>query len=145
VLDYGTGMNTRVATPMALEAVPEPIRPHLILIDADASVQDGVRMLGEVDGFTVTCFACAEDVLSAALPVDATHVLCAAELSGIDGIELYRHLRARGVDLPFALLISRDDRTLRRSAHRQRIAAVIEKPHVDVALLQFLQPIGAPH
>jgi FixJ family two-component response regulator len=130
---------------MASEAAPDLIRPHLILIDADASVQDGVRMLGEVDGFAVTCFARPEDFLDADLALAATHVVCAAELPGFDGIALYRHLRTRGVDLPFALLISRDNRILRRSARGQGIAAVIEKPHVDVALLQFLQPISAAH
>jgi FixJ family two-component response regulator len=127
-------------TPM--ETVAEIMRPHVYLIEADDSVRDSVRMLGDVIGFEVTCFSSAEAFLAASGGALDGHVVCAAELPGLDGIALYRALRNRDLDPPFALLISRADGPLQRAARAAGIASIIEKPRADSALLEF---IALPH
>jgi FixJ family two-component response regulator len=122
---------------MPMDNAARAIRPHVALVDADGSVQDSVRMLGDVLGFDVTAYGTAEEFLAV---VDGAHghIVCAAELPNLDGIALFRALLRRGNRLPFALLISRDNATLRRAARAAGIDAIIEKPRADNALLAFL-------
>ncbi len=108
------------------------------LIDQDASVQDSLRTLGEVVGFQVVGFDSAERFLMALSTLRDGCIVCAAELPGMSGLSLYRTLRQRSVDLPFALLISHDDQSLRWSAIRAGIDPVLEKPRADQALLEFI-------
>ncbi len=108
------------------------------MIDADASVQDSIRTLGEVVGFDVRSYKSAESFLAALPGITSGCIVAEADLPGISGISLFKSLQARGVHLPFALLLSRDDKALRWAALEAGIAQVLEKPRADQALLEFI-------
>lgn len=66
-------------------------------------------------------------------------VICEAQLPDGSGVELYQTLRQRGVELPFALMVSRNSNTAAHLARRVGIEYVWSKPLVDrTPLIAFL-------
>ncbi len=112
-------------------------RRQVHMIDPDESVQDSFRMLGDLVGFDVLSYTSAEGFLSASSGARG-HIICAAELPGMSALALFRQLRAQRSDLPFALLIGRDNADLRNAASVAGIHAIVEKPQADAALLEFI-------
>lgn len=81
----------------------------------------------------------AEDML-AELPSDRPFVLVSAvSLPGIDGMELLREIRRRGIPAPTILISDESDIPTAVDAIRAGAADFIERPYIDRILLRRVQ------
>lgn len=94
---------------------PSPIidrMPHVLLIEDDASVRDGMELVLRRHGYAVDTAATGEDALALlAGPTGACVELAVLDLMlpGMDGFEVCRRLRAAGSALPVIMLTARGD------------------------------------
>jgi DNA-binding response OmpR family regulator len=82
---------------------------HILLVEDDAVLADGLSRLLESSGMTVTVLrdgAAADAALQGTAPADV--LVLDIGLPGLDGFEVVRRLRARGSALPVLLLTARD-------------------------------------
>ncbi len=89
-----------------------PRVPHVLLIEDDASVRDGMELVLRRHGYAVDTVATGEDAL-ALLARPAGHDVELAVLDlmlpGIDGFEVCRRIRASGSAIPVIMLTARGD------------------------------------
>lgn len=86
--------------------------PHVLLIEDDASVRDGMELVLRRHGYEVSVAATGEEAL--ALVADDTGIELAVldlMLPGMDGFEVCRRVRASGATLPVIMLTARGDDT----------------------------------
>ncbi|MBB5935013.1 response regulator transcription factor [Streptomyces zagrosensis] len=86
--------------------------PHVLLIEDDVSVRDGMELVLRRHGYAVDTAATGEDALALlAGPVGTAVELAVLDLMlpGIDGFEVCRQLRAAGSTLPVIMLTARGD------------------------------------
>jgi two-component system CheB/CheR fusion protein len=112
---------------------------HVFLIDADDAIRDSLVTLGEATGFQAYCYASAEQFLEAHSAACGGCILCEANLPGMTGLDLFRHLSAESKHLSFALLMSDDDPSLIAAAHRAGVATILQKPLSPAPLMAFLE------
>ena len=100
---------------------------RILLVDDDPAIRASLRFSLEMEGYRVTTFAAAEDLL--ALPHIARNdcLVLDYRLPGMDGLELLDLLRQRGVTLPAVLITTTPSRRVRARAAAQG-ATLIEKP-----------------
>ena len=121
----------------------EPIEePVVCVVDGDPAVRDSLQYLCDSSGYAAQGFSTQAAFLRTLERVDGLFlkcVICEAQLPDGSGVELYKTLRQRGFELPFALMISRHSSNAARSASRVGIEYIWSKPLVDRApLLSFL-------
>ncbi len=83
-------------------------RPHILIVDDEASIRDPLARYMEKQGFRVTAASSASEArtLLSAYAVDI--VLLDIMMPGEDGLSLTRHLREKG-DLPVILITARSE------------------------------------
>src|SRR5262245_135435 len=90
--------------------------PLVVVVDDDPAVLKALGRVLRAAGFETATYSSAEDYLTAP-PSRAAHCLVLdVQLGGISGLDLQRHLRARGSTLPVIILTAYDDDTIRRAA-----------------------------
>jgi two-component system response regulator FixJ len=104
----------------------------ITIVDDDADLLDALRFSFEVEGFCVRAYLSGEALLE-----DSDRPACGClvldyRLLGIDGLELLRRLRLRGVTLPAVLITTPPASLVRRAAEAG--VPVIEKPLLTEAL-----------
>ena len=115
--------------------------PVVCVVDGDPAVRDSLQYLINSNGHAAQAFATRAAFLRM---LDEAHgmpkcVICEAQLPDGSGVELFSEIRERGLQLPFALMISRRSLFAARRASRIGIEYVWPKPLVDRApLLAFL-------
>jgi len=89
--------------------------PLVAVVDDDISVRESLESLIKSVGLEVTVFASAEEFLSSCHAREADCLILDLRLPGMSGIELHRHLLARGRHVPAAFITAHasDDRTVR--------------------------------
>ncbi len=120
-----------------------PIQQSVVcVVDGDPAVRDSLQYLCDSSGHSAMGFATQAAFLRM---LDGMHepfarcVICEAQLPDGSGVELYQTLRQRGVELPFALLVSRNAGPAAHLARRVGIEYVWSKPLVDrTPLISFL-------
>lgn len=111
----------------------------MLLVDDDAAVRSSLKFALEVEGFEVRLFAGAKALLAeAALPARSCLVVD-YEMPGIDGLEMIRMLRTRGVRLPAILITGGAGERLRDRAGRAGVGSILEKPLSDTALIECIR------
>ena len=112
---------------------PEAGQAVLALVDDDAALRHALSFSLETKGFSVTAFGDGESALAANDLASWRCMVLDLRLPGMSGLDLFDHLRRRGVRAP-ALLIT----THPTLATRARAAAVgveiVEKPLLDEGL-----------
>jgi len=112
------------------------------VVDGDPAVRDSLQYLCDSNGYRAMGFATQAAFLRMLDEVQETPprcVICEAQLPDGGGVELFQTLKQRGVELPFALLVSRSSMTAVRMAERVGIEYVWPKPLVDrTPLISFL-------
>ncbi|MER6915321.1 response regulator transcription factor [Streptomyces sp. NPDC000594] len=86
--------------------------PHVLLIEDDVSVRDGMELVLRRHGYAVDTAATGEDALALLTGAAGAAVELAVldlMLPGIDGFEVCRRLRATGSTLPVIMLTARGD------------------------------------
>ncbi|MBP2580358.1 DNA-binding response OmpR family regulator [Streptomyces sp. PvR006] len=86
--------------------------PHVLLIEDDASVRDGMELVLRRHGYAVDTAATGEEALALlGTPAGAKVELAVLDLMlpGMDGFEVCRRVRARTAALPIIMLTARGD------------------------------------
>ena len=120
-----------------------PIQQSVVcVVDGDPAVRDSLQYLCDSSGHRAMGFATQAAflrMLDGMQDTVARCVICEAQLPDGSGVELYQTLRQRGVELPFALMVSRNSNTAAHLARRVGIEYVWSKPLVDrTPLIAFL-------
>jgi two-component system, OmpR family, response regulator PrrA len=107
-------------------SLPRPVRV-LVVEDTD-SVRRAVSLGLRANGFVVTAVSGAQQALAVLTAVAPDVVLTDLSMPDVDGFELIRTLRARGVDLPIVVMSARDDRLDRMAAASAGADGYLVKP-----------------
>jgi FixJ family two-component response regulator len=112
--------------------------PLVVVVDDDASVRDSLKILLELEGFAVSIYAAAADLLSATeLPGCACFVID-QDLPGMKGLDLVAHLRILRISAPAVLVTGLASKAVRTRATDAGIP-VIEKPLLGNDLLDTIR------
>ncbi len=118
-------------------ALPDAL--PICVIDDDESVRLSLDGLLRSLGYTVQCFACAEDFLAS-----PAHRACACVISDIQmprmtGIDLFAALKARRIATPFIFITAFSDEKTRARASECGNACFLAKPFDAAALIACLE------
>lgn len=114
--------------------------PFVCVVDGDPAVRESLKYLCDSNGYQAVGFATGDALFRAIdLHGRARCVICDAQLPDSNGVDLFVELRARGVAVPFALMVSRMSLLSTRRAMRVGIETVWRKPILDrLPLISFL-------
>jgi two-component system response regulator FixJ len=106
-------------------------------VDDDPAVLASLRFLLETEGFRVKTFANGPALLASSLPGPSDCLVIDYKMSGMNGLELLRHLRDRQVSSPAVLVTVYEG--LAEKAAASGIRHVVMKPHIDESLVAHVQ------
>jgi FixJ family two-component response regulator len=110
--------------------------PLVAVVDDDISVRESLESLIKSVGLEVTVFASAEEFLNACHPREADCLILDLRLPGMSGIELHRHLLARGRHVPATFITAHaSDERARSEAASDWTIAYLTKPFSEDELL----------
>ncbi len=123
-----------------MEAVSVHLEPPVCIIDADPAVRDSIAAVVDLYGIAVMSYSTGTSFFNDVERLLTIRcVLCAAQLPDTSGFDIFRRLDALGIDVPFALMLSRPSAGVLRTAQVLGIAAVLEKPLLEPArVLDFI-------
>jgi two-component system response regulator FixJ len=113
------------------------------IIDDDAAVLDSLKLLFELAGHEVACYASAAELLAD----HATRVSCFIidqHMPQMTGLELAAHLRTEGTDLPVLLITGAPTPHIVARAAELGIEKVLEKPPTENDLMNFVSNSTKP-
>lgn len=109
------------------------------VIDDDAAVRDALAFLLDVAGYDVATYTTAHEFLDALPGADVHCVVTDVRMPRMNGLELVRELKARGVAAPVVVMTGHGDLPLAIEAMRVGVCDFIEKPFDDDVLLQAVR------
>lgn len=101
------------------------------IVDDDPAVRDSLSLLLSLRGYRTATFASAEDFLAALRPEWRGCAIADIRMPGMDGLELQRELRRRGVRLPVVIVTAHGDVASARAAFKSDAVDFLEKPFDD--------------
>jgi two-component system response regulator FixJ len=104
------------------------------VIDDDDAVRESLAFLLDCDGLRAAVYDGAAAFLEVAQEARGC-VVTDVRMPGMDGLELARSLKARGVDLPVIVITGHADVPMAVEAMRSGASDFIEKPYDDEVLL----------
>ena len=110
----------------------------ITVIDDDDSVRESLQSLLRSTGYTVSVFPSAEHFLQQPDHPDADCLILDVRMPGMSGIELQRHLRSQGVNLPIIFITALGDESTRARALAGGAVAVLVKPFSEELVLDAL-------
>jgi FixJ family two-component response regulator len=113
--------------------------PLVLVVDDDPAALDSVGALLASFEYEVRAFASAEDLLTAGVEAEADCLLCDVRLPGMNGLELQKTLRLKGINIPVILVSGYADSDIVAEATDNGAAAVLEKPIDPRALIEIVQ------
>jgi FixJ family two-component response regulator len=113
-------------------ATPAPL---IVVVEDDLPTLKALGRVLRAAGFETATYSSAEAYLDAP-PVRKAHcLLLDVHLGGMSGLELQRHLKARGSHLPVIIMTAFDDAHVRDEATRMGCAGYLDKAtDIDVLL-----------
>lgn len=109
----------------------------LILVDDDIHVLAALKFSFEVEGFEVHAFPDAESLLAESDIHQPGCLVLDYKLPGVNGLELLKILRSRGVEIPAVLITTPTPDVLARAANAG--VPVVDKPLLTNALLETIR------
>lgn len=119
---------SRVGTPLLVS-----------IIDDDKDVRMALGALLSSIGYDVQCFESAEAFLAAPSVDDSGCVVSDLQMSGMNGVELARRLRAQGLQAPIILISAFCTDAIRAQAARTGVHCLLEKPFDPETLLEEIE------
>jgi FixJ family two-component response regulator len=108
-------------------------------VDDDASVREALAGLLRSVGLTGEMFASAEDLLRFARLGQVSCLIADMKLTGMSGLQLQKHLGARGIAIPTIIISGFDDEPMRRQLLAEGALGFLRKPIHDAELLAFMR------
>lgn len=105
------------------------------IVDDDASIRRSLRFLLSTSGHNAIAFEDGESFLIAAPALEAGCVLLDVRLSGMDGLEVHRRLRALGLGFAVIILTGHGDVPMAVEAMRAGASDFVPKPFTRDDLL----------
>jgi FixJ family two-component response regulator len=109
------------------------------VVDDDASLRRSVRNLLTSVGFRVEAFASAEEFLESPQRANTGCLVLDLRMSGMNGLELLKHLEATGSRIPVVILTAHGDEEARRRALQAGAVAFLSQPFHGDALLDAVR------
>jgi len=114
-------------------------RPTTIyIVDDNDAVRDSLRMLLEVEGFTVVDFPSGAEFLVGARPIGQCCLLLDLHMPGISGLELLERLRGDKSPIPVVVMTGYPNLAAARAVARAE-ATLLEKPFSGRELLDAIE------
>lgn len=117
----------------------QPTESTVVVVDDDEAVRDSLSALLEADGWRVRAFPSGDALLAG---LDASGVGCLVvdvRMPGIDGLELQKRLRERGIDTPVVIVTGHGDIPLAVTAMKNGAFDFIEKPFDNTVILDCVR------
>lgn len=112
---------------------------RICVIDTDPAVLDSMEAFIQTLGQRVQTFQCGRELQECWPAADLSHIICAAQLQDMQGVELYRWLRSNDCGIPFGLSVSAHQHALIDAAARAGIEHIFRKPLLEAqALVDFI-------
>src|SRR5690606_36044678 len=115
------------------------------VVDDDAAVRNSLRFLLRASGYEAATYASGPELLSQAEELRPGCIVTDVRMPEMNGLELVRQLKARGVSLPVIVMTGHADVPLAVEAMRAGVVDFIEKPFDDEALLASIRSALAQH
>lgn len=124
-------------TPATLAGSPGnvPCEGTVFVVDDEEPMRNALRRVMSASGLTVETFANAQQFLEATRCERPGCILLDLQMPGMNGLELQRELRARGIALPVIFLTGMGTVTHAVTAMRDGAADFMEKPFSNQALI----------
>jgi DNA-binding response OmpR family regulator len=116
---------------------------RVLLVDDDPEICRFLAMLLELEGFEPVSATRAEDALALVAEDAPAAVLVDVAMPDVDGLELCRRLRARGIEAPILVVSARPGQELHRRALEAGADEFIRKPFDNSDLLARLRQLIA--
>jgi two-component system, LuxR family, response regulator FixJ len=115
----------------------KPLAATVYVADDDPDVLVSLRFLLEAEGFKVKTFANGQALLASTLPEPSDCLIIDYKMTGMNGLELVRHLRDRQVAAPVVLITAYENAAAKAAA--SGIKHVVLKPHIEESLIAHVQ------
>jgi two-component system response regulator FixJ len=107
----------------------------IYIVDDDQAIRHSLGLLLSSEGLDSQGFASAGEFLAACDPSDSDCLIVDVDLPGMDGVELLKRVRARGLTLPAYVVTGRPSALTRRRAQEAGATSFLEKPvNADVLI-----------
>jgi FixJ family two-component response regulator len=114
------------------------------VVDDDPSMLRSVERLLNANGFPTACHPSAETFLAHADLKSLGCMVFDIQLGGMSGVELWQHLRRRGIDLPVIFITALEDDTLERAVVEAGCIAYLRKPFPAISLMAAVNSALVP-
>src|SRR5439155_4328741 len=98
------------------------------IVDDDGSVRQSTRRLIRSFGYRAEAFASGEDFLASASAARTACLVLDVRMPDMDGLEVQRHLAARGVQIPIVFVTGRASDDEERRARSAGAVEFLRKP-----------------
>lgn len=112
--------------------------PIVHLIDDDEAVRDSAAFLLDLNDLPTKTYPSAEAFLEVADTIKSGCVVTDVRMPEMSGLDLVRHLKERGVELPVVVITGHGDVPLAVEAMRAGVIDFIEKPFDDEVLVRSI-------
>jgi FixJ family two-component response regulator len=114
-------------------------QPTVYIVDDDQATRKSLRWLVETLGVQVQTFHCAVSFLDAYDGAEPGCLVLDVMMPGMNGLELQRELRGRGIEIPVIVLTGYGDVPTAVRALKQGAVEFLEKPFNDDVLLEQIR------
>lgn len=113
--------------------------PVVHLIDDDEAVRTALGFVLEMNDLPARTYPSAEAFLKIAGSLHGGCVVTDVRMPGMTGLELVRHMKAHGLNLPVVVITGHGDVPLAVEAMRAGVIDFLEKPFDDETLLRSIR------
>jgi FixJ family two-component response regulator len=106
----------------------------IVVVEDDEGIRRAIDRLLKVEGFDTALFDSAEALLAAGMASDARCLVPDAQLPGLSGFDLQKHLVAAGMASPVIFITAHDTPRIRKRA-LANASAYLVKPFSSAALV----------
>lgn len=110
----------------------------IYIVDDDDAIRRSLSFMLKTSGHAVRSFSGGADFLKDVAGLEPSCVLLDVRMPDIDGLEVQRELRARGVMLPVIIMTGHGDVGMAVAAMKAGATDFIEKPFEKAALLEAI-------
>lgn len=111
----------------------------IYVVDDDEAIRRSLSFMLKTSGYAVQLFCDGLELLKAAGGLEPGCILLDVRMPGMDGLEVQRELRTRGVMLPVVIMTGHGDIDMAVAAMKAGASDFIEKPFEKAALMGCLE------